>query len=41
MIGNAHDAPVGVALVACRNQAAEEQPVALLEVGEDAEFLQA
>ena len=41
MIGNPHGALGRVALVTCRNQAAEEQRVALLEIGEYAELLQA
>ena len=41
MISTLHDHLWGVALVTCRNQTAEEQRVALLEVGEDAELLQA
>ena len=39
MIGNFHEAPVGAAPVTCRNQAAEEQRVAMLEVGQNAELL--
>ena len=41
MISNPHEHQVGVALVTCRNQTAEEHQVALLEVGEDGEILQA
>ena len=41
MISNPHEAPVGAAPVTCRNQAAEEQRVAMLEVGENAELLRA
>ena len=41
MISNPHEHQLSVALVTCRNQAAEEQRDALLELGEDAELLQA
>ena len=40
-VRNPHEAPVRVALVISRNQAAGEQRVALWDVGEDAELLRA
>ena len=41
MIGNPHERRLGVALVTCRNQTDEEQRVAVLGVGADAELLPA
>ena len=40
MISEPHEHQLGVALVACRNQAAEEQRVALSDVGEDTGFME-